>query len=118
MRFALILIFLYLSSSCARPDYAEVWPGHFTLAAGPQPGYAIKRVIEKLRPTTLVGDDGSVCRTSAERFTGAVVGKWIACEWTLPRLDSTELAQGGVSRSVRRLPPAPFGFPTSSAPRL
>jgi hypothetical protein len=95
MRFALVLISSCLISSCARPDYAERWPDHFTLYAGPQPGYAIKRVIEKLPPTTLVGDDGSVCRTSEERFTGTSVGRWIGCAWTLPSLDSTELAQAG-----------------------
>jgi hypothetical protein len=95
MRFALILISTYLISSCARPDYADRWPDHFTLAAGPQPGYAIKRVIEKQKPSVLVGDDGSVCGTSAERFTMTRVGKWIACDWTLPSLDSTELARGG-----------------------
>jgi hypothetical protein len=95
MRFALVLISAYLISSCARPDYAERWPDHFTASAGPQPGYAIKRGIDKQEPAVLVADDGSVCRTSTERFTGTRVGKWIACDWTLPSLDSTELARGG-----------------------
>jgi hypothetical protein len=93
MRFALVLISTYLISSCARPDYAERWPDHFTASAGPQPGYAIKRVIDKQEPAVLVADDGSVCRTSAERFTRTSVGRWIACVWTLPSLDSTEIAR-------------------------
>jgi hypothetical protein len=93
MRFALVLISIYLVSSCAPANYAEVWPGRFAVFAGPQPGFAIKHVIDKQRPATLVADDGSVCRTSAERFTRTRVGKWIACDWTLPGLDSTELAQ-------------------------
>jgi hypothetical protein len=37
-----------ISAACARPDYAETWPGRFDLSAGAQPGYAIKRVVEKL----------------------------------------------------------------------
>jgi hypothetical protein len=95
MRFALVLISICLASSCARPNYAEHWPGHFAILAGPQPGFAIKHVIDKQRPATLVADDASVCRTSAERFTRTRVGKWIACDWTLPGLDSTELAEVG-----------------------
>jgi hypothetical protein len=87
MRVALILITAG-SLSCARPDYSEVWPDHVTLSAGPQPGYAIKRVIEKQSPATLVGDDGSFCWTSVERFAAISVGQWIACAWTLPSLDS------------------------------
>jgi hypothetical protein len=96
MRLALILICMCLGSSCARPDHAEWWPDHVTLSGGPQPGYAIKQVIEKHEPITLVGDDGSVCRTSVERFAGTKVGRWIACEWSLPSPDSTELARAGV----------------------
>jgi hypothetical protein len=92
---AVTLVAVCLVASCARPNYAERWPDHFIVSAGPQPGYAIKRVIEKLSPTTLVGDDGSVCRTSEERFTDSSVGRWIGCAWTLPSLDSTDLAQVG-----------------------
>jgi hypothetical protein len=95
-RTAVTLIAACLLASCARPDYAEQWPHHFAVSAGPQPGYAIKRIIEKLQPTTLVADDGSVCRTSVERFTGTSVGRWFACEWTLPSLDSAEVARRGV----------------------
>lgn len=95
MRTVATLIAVCLVTSCARPDYAERWPDRFTLSAGPQPGYAIKRIIEKLEPTTLVGDDGSVCRTSAERFAATDVGRWIGCAWTLSSLDSTELARVG-----------------------
>jgi hypothetical protein len=32
--------------SCARPDYAERWPTEFLLAAGPQPEFAIKPVVD------------------------------------------------------------------------
>jgi hypothetical protein len=89
---AVTFIAVCLVTSCARPDYAERWPDRLTLSAGAQPGYAIKRVIEKVQPTTLVGDDGSVCRTSGERFAATEAGRWIGCAWTIPFLDSTELA--------------------------
>jgi hypothetical protein len=81
-----------LLPTCARPDYADTSRDYFVLAAGAQPGYAIKRVVEKQGPVTLVGDDGSVCRTSRERFAATKEGKWIACLWSLPSLDSTEIA--------------------------
>jgi hypothetical protein len=41
--------------------------------------YAIKRVIEKQSPITLIADDGSVCRTSRERFAATKEGGWTAC---------------------------------------
>ncbi len=81
MRFSLPLLLACAISSCARPDYAERWPTSFHLSAGPQPGYAIKRVIDKQEPTLLLADDGSVCRTSVERFSRTRTGKWIACDW-------------------------------------
>jgi hypothetical protein len=71
-------------SSCARPDYADRWPGWFQLSAGPQPGFAIKVVVDKKEPAELLAEDGSVCRTSVKRFAGTRVGKWIACSWQLP----------------------------------
>jgi hypothetical protein len=81
---------LSVFASCARPDHAEHWPDRFLLSAGPQPGFAIKRVIERQPPATLVGDDGSVCRTSRERFDHTREGRWIACLWNLPTLDSAQ----------------------------
>jgi hypothetical protein len=93
MRAAVCLIAICLLTSCARADYAERWPDRLTISAGPQPGYAIKRVTEKQPPLTLVGDDGSVCRTSAQRFATTTQGSWAACIWNLPSLDSTEMAR-------------------------
>ena len=78
------LLAAYAISSCARADNAQRWPASFQLSAGPQLGYAIKRVVDKHEPALLLADDGSVCRTSVERFAGTTTGKWIACDWTLP----------------------------------
>jgi hypothetical protein len=93
MRVAISLIATCLISSCARPDYAERSPDYFILSAGPQLGYAIKRVVDRQQPAILVADDGSVCRTSIARFKATGLGRWIACNWTFPTLDSTELAR-------------------------
>ncbi len=87
MRNALIWIPVCLIAACARPDYSAAWPDQFILSAGPQPGYAIKRVVEKLGSGTLLGDDGSLCRTSADRFAATRVGSWIDCPWTLSMVD-------------------------------
>jgi hypothetical protein len=84
MRAIVVLILLFWLPACARPDHAEAWPHYYTISAGPQPGYAIKQVIEKRKPATLLGDDGSVCRTSPERFAATSPGKWIGCDWKLP----------------------------------
>jgi hypothetical protein len=92
MRAALTPIALSLICSCARPNYAELWPDRLVAAAAPRLGYGIKRVVEKQGPITLLGDDGSVCRTSPRRFADTGVGAWIACNWALPSLDSTEIA--------------------------
>ncbi len=92
MRSALILTLICTVTSCARPDYSPGWwPGHIIVSAGAQPGYAIKRVIEKLESGELLGEDGSICHTSAERFADTSVGSWIDCTWALPAPDGDEL---------------------------
>jgi hypothetical protein len=88
----ILLATLGFVSACVRPDHADTWPDRFALSGGPQLGYAIKRLVEKQGPITLVADDGSVCRTSRERFAATKEGAWIACVWALPGLDSTQLA--------------------------
>jgi hypothetical protein len=97
MRNLIVLAAICLVSSCARPDQAHTWPDRLALSAGPQPGYAIKPVVEKQGPITLVADDGSVCRTSRGRFAATKVGRWIACIWALPSLDSTEMGRAQLS---------------------
>lgn len=93
MRTILVLIPVCLAAACARPDYSASWPDRFVVSAGPQPGYAIKRVVEKLGSGTLLGDDGTLCRTSAHRFAATKVGSWIDCNWMLPTIDAAELAR-------------------------
>ena len=93
MRQLLWLTIALLASACARPDYAESRPERVLLSAGGQPGYAIKRVIDKDPPLTLVAEDGTLCRTSKERYVTTKEGAWIACLWNLPAPDTMGLAQ-------------------------
>jgi hypothetical protein len=92
-----LLIPLFFIVACASPAYVERWPVRFVVYPGPQPGYAIKQVIEKEAPLTLVADDGSICRTSAERYAATSRGKLIACVWNLPSLDSTQVPRSATS---------------------
>ena len=82
-------------AACALPNHADRWPDRLGFSAGPQPGYAIKRVVEKQEPFTLVADDDSACRTSRERFTYTSVGDWIDCGWSIPAADSAQTARAG-----------------------
>jgi hypothetical protein len=84
MRAYIPLLATFLVSGCARPSHGHIWPTHLLVFAGAQPGFMTKVIVDKQKPATLVADDGSICRTSAERFTRTAVGKWIACNWTLP----------------------------------
>lgn len=103
LRVGAFALLLSMIAGCVRPDYAERWPGRFLLSAGPQPGFAIKRVIERQPPVTLVGDDGSVCRTSRERFDGAKEGRWVACNWNLPTFDSVPAAKPRGETGARQI---------------
>lgn len=93
MRILIYLGVLAAVSACTRPPSVLSWPDEFFVPAYPQLGYGIKRVIEKQPPITLVAHDGSVCRTSRLRFSRTRTGRWIACTWNLPSLDSTVVAQ-------------------------
>jgi uncharacterized lipoprotein YajG len=86
MRFVMLLLAATLLAGCAtRADNVFTAPGRLTTgSAGPQPGYAVKLVRAKQPPAEVVGDDGSLCRLTAERFARVKRGKWIACNWTIP----------------------------------
>lgn len=87
------VVALLFLAACARPDYAERRPDYLALAAGPRLGYAIKRVVDKENPFTLVSDDGTLCRTSSERYKHTNVKTWIACSWALPAVSRTRIAE-------------------------
>jgi hypothetical protein len=91
MRYLMILAVISVPA-CAPPNYSERWPHSLMISGGPQVGFAIKQVVNKESPQTLLADDGSVCRTSGDRFKRTRLGKWIACSWSYPTLDSNHVA--------------------------
>ena len=83
-RYSLLFFALLFASGCSpRADQVFAAPGLLTGSSGAQPGYAIKLVQAKEPPSTAVGDDGSLCRLTAERFAHVEPGKWLACEWSI-----------------------------------
>jgi hypothetical protein len=98
MRISPLLFAVSLTWGCsARADQVFSAPGLLTGSSGAQPGYAIKLVWAKEAPSALIGDDGSVCRVIAERFTQVDEGDWVGCEWTIEvESDTTAgIAQAG-----------------------
>jgi hypothetical protein len=84
MRSPLLFLALLLASGCSpRADQVFAAPGLVTGSSGAQSGYALKLVRGKEPPSTVVGDDGSICRLTTERFARVKPGKWLACEWTI-----------------------------------
>jgi hypothetical protein len=83
-RVMLRLAAMWLAGCATRADNVFTAPGRLTTgSAGPQPGYAVKLVRAKQSPAEVVGDDGSLCRLTAERFAQVELGEWIACNWTI-----------------------------------
>jgi hypothetical protein len=85
VRHSLVLLASLLVCACSpRADQVFVAPGQFVSgSSGAQPGYAVKLVRAKDAPSTVLGDDGSVCRLTVERFERVDVGDWLSCEWTV-----------------------------------
>ena len=95
--FALLLAGL-LAFGCAPrtdPVFAESAPV-ITGRSGALPGYAVKQVRGMLRNTEVIGDDGSVCRLTAERFAQVDIGDWLACNWTITPDTMPTIARAGV----------------------
>jgi hypothetical protein len=90
----LMLAVLLLSGCSPRADQVLVVPDRLISgSSGPQPGYTIKLVRDKEPPYEIVGDDGSHCRLTAERFAGVDVGDWLACEWTIAPDSTGDIAR-------------------------
>ena len=84
MRLSLLLVGFSPAWGCApRADRVFAAPGVLTGSSGARPGYGVKLVAAKEAPSTVVGDDGSLCRLTAERYEEVDTGDWVACEWTI-----------------------------------
>jgi hypothetical protein len=94
MRSPLLLVAFLLVCGCApQADHVFIARGLLVGSSGALPGYGIKLVRAKEAATTVLGDDGSVCRLTAERFDQVDVGDWLSCEWTI------EPSQGRASQA-------------------
>jgi hypothetical protein len=96
LRVSLLSLAPVLACACSpRADQVFAAPGLVVGSSGAQPGYAIKLVRNKESPSTIVGDDGSVCRLTTERYAVVETGDWVACEWTIaPDTTSSIAGQG------------------------
>jgi hypothetical protein len=85
MHAALLLCTAGFLLGCApRADQVFSSPGSLTTgSSGTQPGYGAKLVRAKHVPTDVIGDDGSVCRLTEDRFAEVDVGDWVACSWMI-----------------------------------
>ena len=86
-----------LAAACApRSDPVLAEPhGVITGRFGAIPGYAVKQVLGKLRDTEVLGNDGSVCRLTAERVAHVEAGDWLACNWTITPDTLPSIARAG-----------------------
>jgi hypothetical protein len=94
--FLLLLVGLFAVGCAPRADQvatesAPVMTGRF----GALPGYAVKQVRGKLRDTEVLGDDGSVCRLTVERFKNVDIGEFLACNWTITPDTIPTIARSG-----------------------
>ena len=53
------------------------------MQSGVRLGWASKRVVTKDPPSTLVAEDGTVCRVAPDRYADTKVGRAINCDWQL-----------------------------------
>lgn len=47
----------------------------------PRLGWATKRVLTKQEPSTLLAQDGTICRVTPDRFKSTEIGRDTACNW-------------------------------------
>ncbi len=47
----------------------------------PRLGWGTKRVLTKQEPSTLIAQDGTICRVTSDRFKDTQVGRDTACNW-------------------------------------
>ena len=68
------------SGACARPVQVAPRAGGVDVASG-QLGWATKRLATKEPPGTLVAEDGTICRVSAERYAATPPRSLVRCDW-------------------------------------
>jgi len=71
---------LLLSGCSARPPVIEPAP-HGAVVKSARIGMYSKSVMTKKEPDTLLADDGTICRVSADRYRDTAVHTLAYCNW-------------------------------------
>jgi hypothetical protein len=79
------LLFLLTALVACASGPARVSPqsGGVRVERGMALGWGVKRVVTKTPPSTLVAEDGTVCRVSTDRYKDTKVGRSVSCDWQL-----------------------------------
>jgi hypothetical protein len=78
------LLAIVLITACVyRGKQVGVTPagGGVAVGVGATRGWAIKEVVQKNPPSTLMARDGTVCEVSETRYNETRVGAQVQCEW-------------------------------------
>ena len=79
-------IFIVAAAAACSPAPARVstpGPRAVKVEDGLELGWAKKRVITKQPPSTLIAQDGTICRVTSDRYKGTEIGRDTACDWQL-----------------------------------
>jgi hypothetical protein len=77
-----ILIIIGAAVACGpAPARVVPTPRGVRVEGGAKLGWSTKRVITKQPPGTLIAQDGTVCRVTADRLDHTTVPADIACDW-------------------------------------
>jgi hypothetical protein len=85
MRRLVLFAMVISATACGpRPLRPTLSPGGAVgVQSGIRLGSGSKRVVTKDPPSTLVAEDGTVCRVAPDRYADTKVGQTINCEWQL-----------------------------------
>ena len=68
-------------AGCARPPFIEADRSGGVTARSDRIGWYTKKVVAKQPPTSLIAEDGTICRVVAERFRDIAIGATQYCNW-------------------------------------
>lgn len=67
--------------ACGPGAQVSPTPGGVRVGQPAYIGWATKRVLTKQEPSTLLAQDGTICRVTADRFKSTEIGRDTACDW-------------------------------------
>ena len=76
-----ILIVACVVACGPRAQVSPTSSGGVRVDQGARLGWSTKRVLTKQEPSTLIAQDGTICRVTPDRFKDTQVGRDTACDW-------------------------------------